>query len=117
MNVNSTAFVYEPPEGLAAQDRFAYLVEDGRGGSCIGVIIINFMSTNQLHLDVSNLCTTGAALTLAGVPGQTYLIQVSTDLVNWTDLSTATADSMGIIRVLDAAAKNCPQRFYRSISQ
>jgi hypothetical protein len=117
IDVNSTAFVYEPPAGLAAQDRFAYLVEDGRGGSCVGVVIINFLSTNLLHLDISNISTTGVALTLAGVPGQVYLIQVSTDLVNWTDLSTATADSMGIIRVLDAAARNCPQRFYRAKAQ
>jgi hypothetical protein len=117
IGVNSNAFVYDPPQGLAVQDRFAYLVEDGRGGSCVGVIIINFMSTNLLRLDISNISTTGAALTLAGVPGQTYLIQTSTNLVNWTDLSAGTADTMGIIQVLDAAAKNYPQRFYRAISQ
>jgi hypothetical protein len=117
IGVNSNAFVYVPPAGLAAQDRFAYLVEDGRGGSCVGVIIINFMSTNLLHLDVSNIATTGAALTLAGVPDKTYLIQSSTNLVDWTDLGTATADTMGIIQILDAAAKNFPQRFYRAISQ
>jgi hypothetical protein len=83
----------------------------------VGVIIINFMSTNLLRLDVSNIATTGAALTLAGVPDKTYLIQSSTNLVDWTDLGTATADTMGIIQILDAAAKNFPQRFYRAISQ
>ncbi|MGA2555719.1 MAG: MBG domain-containing protein, partial [Verrucomicrobiota bacterium] len=115
--VNSTAFLYAPPQGSASQDRFACLVEDGLGGNCVGVIIINFMPTNLLHLDIANICTTGAALTMAGVPGRVYLIQGSINLADWVDVSTVTADSMGIMQVLDSAARNCPQRFYRAKPQ
>lgn len=117
VDVNNTAFLYAPPQGSAGQDRFACLVEDGRGGSCVGVIIINFMPTNLLHLDISNMGGTAAALTMAGVPGRVCLIQASTNLVDWADLSTVTADSMGIMQVLDSAARNCPQRFYRARPQ
>ncbi|HXR07283.1 MAG TPA: MBG domain-containing protein, partial [Candidatus Acidoferrum sp.] len=115
--VNSTAFLYAPPQGSANQDRFACLVEDGLGGNCVGVIVINFMPTNLLHLDLANLSTTGAALTMAGVPGRVYVIQASTNLADWVDVSAVTADSMGIIQLLDSAARNCPQRFYRAKPQ
>jgi hypothetical protein len=117
VSTNDLIFTYTPPAGLTGQDRFAYVVEDGRGGESAGVVIINFLSTNLLHISTSNLGSTGAELTLAGVPGRIYQIQASTDLVNWVNLSTVTADPTGIIQALDAAARNYPHRFYRAIGQ
>jgi hypothetical protein len=117
VSMNSTTFTYIPPAGLTGQDRFAYVVEDGRGGDCVGVVIINFMRRNVLSLNAGNVATTGAELTMAGVPGQVYQIQASTNLVNWITLNTLTADSTGMIQILDAAAKDYPTRFYRAIGQ
>ena len=54
---------------------------------------------------------------MAGIPGQIYQVQASTNLVDWVNLNTVTADGAGIIQVLDAAARNCPQRFYRAEAQ
>jgi hypothetical protein len=117
VSTNGTAFTYDPPEGLTGQDRFAYLAGDGLGGECVGVIIIHFLPMNQLQINPSHICDTGAALTMAGIPGQVYQIQASTNLANWVTLSTVTADSTGLIQVLDAAARDCPQRFYRAKAQ
>jgi hypothetical protein len=117
VSANSTAFSYDPPEGLTGQDRFAYLVQDGRGGQCVGIVIINFIPKYFLKINPSGIGNTGAALTMAGIPGQVYEIQVSTNLVNWTDLNSFTADSNGIIQVLDAASRDFPQRFYRAVAQ
>jgi len=117
VTTNSTSFTYAPPGGLTNQDRFSYLVEDGRGGTCVGSIIINFVPVNQIHIDASKIAGTGAELTMAGIPGNVYQIQASTNLVNWINLSTVTADGAGLIQVLDAAAKNYPQRFYRAIAR
>jgi alpha-tubulin suppressor-like RCC1 family protein len=117
VSTNDVSFTYTPPAGLTGQDRFAYVVEDGRGGDCVGIVIIHFMPKNVLSINTCNLGTTGAELTMAGVPGQVYQIQASTNLVNWITLNTVTADSTGIIQILDAAASNYPKRFYRAIGQ
>ena len=117
VTTNSTSFSYTPPAGLTGQDRFAYLVVDGRGGQGVGIITINFVSRNRLLLDMSNISTTGTKLTMAGVPGNVYQIQASTNLVNWAILNSVTADPAGMIQVTDPAAKNYPNRFYRAMGQ
>jgi molybdopterin/thiamine biosynthesis adenylyltransferase len=80
-------------------------------------LVINFIPTYLLHIDMSNISSSGAQLTMSAIPGQVYEVQASTNLVDWVNLNTVTADSSGIIQVLDAAAENCPQRFYRAMTQ
>jgi len=52
-----------------------------------------------------------------GWPGQTYLIQATTDLITplWTDISTNTAGTNSIFSFIDSDAKTCPCRFYRTV--
>jgi len=50
---------------------------------------------------------------LASVPDQRYLIQASTDLINWVNLSTNIAIG-SFMDLLDMDAPNYPRRFYRS---
>ena len=117
VSTNDTSFTYAPPKGLTGQDRFAYIVADGRGGECVGIIIINFMPTNSMKINLSTGESAGAKLTMSGIPNQVYQIQTSTDLVNWTNLNSVTADATGIIEYLDAAATEYPHRFYRAEAQ
>lgn len=56
----------------------------------------------------------GLQLTLRGQPNQNYGIQVSPDLVNWTTVSTNTANLSGIFLYTEAQA-NAPARFYRVV--
>jgi hypothetical protein len=51
-----------------------------------------------------------------GRANQTYVFQFSTDMANWTDISTNTADSTGAATIIDVAAKDSPLRFYRTAS-
>ncbi|HTA30937.1 MAG TPA: Ig-like domain-containing protein, partial [Candidatus Cybelea sp.] len=117
VNTNLLKFIYAPPAGLTNQDRFAYIVEDGLGAESVGIVIINFIPQNILQLGTAHIGSMGANLTMAGIPGQTYEIQDSTDLVHWVNLSTVVANSMGLIQYLDTAAENNPQRFYRAVEQ
>jgi len=114
---NNLTFTYAPPKGLTGQDRFACIVADGRGGECVGIILINFMPTNSLKINMPAGQSTGAQLIMAGIPNRVYQIQASTNLVDWTTLNTVTADPTGIIELLDAAAINYPHRFYRAEAQ
>jgi hypothetical protein len=51
---------------------------------------------------------------VTGLAGQTYLIQASTDLVNWTTLTTLTLTN-GTGQFIDSSPANVNQRFYRAV--
>jgi hypothetical protein len=53
-------------------------------------------------------------VSMTGLAGQTYLIQASTDLVNWTTLTTLTLTN-GTGQFTDPATASYPQRFYRAV--
>jgi hypothetical protein len=110
---------YRPPSGSGSlsQDLFAYIVSDGRGGQDVGIVTLKFMAPNRLQLDLSNVQSTGAQITMAGIPGRLYAIQASTDFVHWTTIESATASSTGLIQFLDCQAKTCAKRFYRAVLQ
>ncbi|HWQ90110.1 MAG TPA: fibronectin type III domain-containing protein [Clostridia bacterium] len=44
--------------------------------------------------------------------GETYQLQVTQDFVNWTTVTTVTADASGAVQYVDPAA-TAPSRFYR----
>ena len=53
---------------------------------------------------------------VTGTPGQTYVLQGSTDMINWTAISTNVADANGLLTFIDSDAKNYPSRFYRGVA-
>ncbi len=53
---------------------------------------------------------------LAGVADQKYVIEASTDLVNWFPISTNVADSNGAVSLVDSNAVAYPSRYYRAFS-
>ena len=52
---------------------------------------------------------------LAGTPGQTFIIQASSDLVHWTPISTNVADANGIVSIIESNTVAMPSRFYRGV--
>ena len=60
----------------------------------------------------ANFATHGFGLNLTGVPGQTLILESSTNLSVWTALATNTLDS-GLRQYIDWDATNSPARFYR----
>jgi hypothetical protein len=55
-------------------------------------------------------------LQFIGAAGSNYVLQASTNLVNWTPMATNAATTNGIIFV-DPNSGNYPDRFYRAIQQ
>ena len=51
---------------------------------------------------------------IAGAAGKTYLLQASTNLVDWTVIATNVAPA-GVFEITDASATNYPYRFYRAV--
>ena len=50
---------------------------------------------------------------LTGTPGQTYVLQASTDMIHWTAISTNVADANGLLSLTDTNAGQFSSRFYR----
>jgi len=55
-------------------------------------------------------------LGFSGVPNNQYVLQATTNFVNWTSLSTNTA-STNLFNLVDPGASNFPSRFYRVLQQ
>ncbi|MCX8090587.1 MAG: proprotein convertase P-domain-containing protein, partial [Verrucomicrobiae bacterium] len=53
--------------------------------------------------------------TLSGEPGQTYVIEASTNLLNWTPLVTNTLPGSGTAKFNDLTAPAFGHRFYRAV--
>jgi hypothetical protein len=54
---------------------------------------------------------------LNGELGRRYLIQASTNLVDWEAISTSTIPTGGSMLIVDPTAAGKPQRFYRALPQ
>jgi hypothetical protein len=52
-------------------------------------------------------------LRFLGTAGQSYVIQASTNLLDWVTLTTCTADGLGNVTATDPDAHKYPARFYR----
>lgn len=55
----------------------------------------------------------GMGLRMVGIPWRSYVVQASSDMINWTSLATLVAGPNGIFEFVDADAVNFPIRFYR----
>jgi hypothetical protein len=58
----------------------------------------------------------GPAITLSGSPDQTYVIEASFDMHNWTAISTNLTDANGLFTFVDSDATSYPSRFYRGFA-
>ena len=59
--------------------------------------------------------STGLDLTLTGLSGFNYQIDVSSDLLNWVYLTSFVANT-STTRFLDSSATNFTKRFYRAVA-
>jgi hypothetical protein len=65
-------------------------------------------------MDAAGMTTNGFALQLSVPVGRTYTIWVTTNLQDWTPISTNVAET-GTVLVTDTAATNFGTRFYRAM--
>ncbi|GAA5115407.1 cadherin-like domain-containing protein [Luteolibacter yonseiensis] len=107
---------YTPPDLFTGTDTFTYSLSDGFGGTATGNVTVTVLSafgTNANPVGLSSLPDGTMGLRMVGIPGRSYVIQASSDMVNWTTLATKVAGPNGIFEFVDADAAGFPTRFYR----
>jgi len=89
-------------------DQFTYSIGDGYGGTNVGyvnIVVDPFVAGTQT---ITGQQTTNAisgssfTVTYYGIPGYTYLLERSTNLTTWVDISTNTIGSGGVTNVIDS---------------
>lgn len=110
---------YDPPSGYDGPDFFIYSISDSHGATASAAVNLKSQPVaSAVPITVINtqLLENGHRLvTFIGVPNITYIIQVSADLMGWTDIGVSTANDRGVYVFDDVDASLHPVRFYRSI--
>ena len=114
---NATHILYTPSSGVAsnANDSFSYTVNDGRGGVRQASININVVNATSL-LSISNSFGAGLAVNFNGIFGYDYVLQRSSNLVQWSNVMTNTlpwsGNTTGLLWFTDSPPHN--PAFYRA---
>ena len=95
----------------------------GAGGDFLLNYIFSGNVPSPLPANIPDACTisitttsNGPAITLSGSVNQSYVIEASLDMHNWTALSTNLTDANGLLTFVDSDATNYPSRFYRGFA-
>ena len=101
---SATTLTYMPPPGYVGQDLWTYTVTDGRGGLATGSVLVRVSTSSH---PANNLIgcsgqSDGVHVRLAGIPGLSYQLQCSTNLISWAVLQTVTAGPNGLIEFIDS---------------
>ena len=97
----------------AVADEFAYAVSDGFGGTNSATVTILVDATPLFGQ--SQLVSAGggtATLNFAGIPGYSYSLTRSTNLVDWATIWTTNAPVGGVFEFIDSSAPS-PSAYYR----
>lgn len=99
-------------------DRFVCTVNDGWGGTNFQIVSITTILTNTIPaiIGVGGGANGSVALSLAGVPGDTYILETASNLgspANWQPLGTNIMGTNGVWQFTDFGETNLPNRFYR----
>jgi|GEM_PF-609792 len=108
--------LYQPPPGYAGADRFSYVVSDGRGGQVVAQMVVQITAAEGFNQVRLGLVAGGFRLQFVGVPGTSYQVQRSSNLVHWLILTNVTAAPNGSL-VFDDLTPLPNRGFYRTAAE
>jgi hypothetical protein len=110
---NGTDIFYTNSAPSNVNDSFEYEVSDSQGNTALGQVVIT-MNNNLTGQASPNLILGSSTVTATffGVPGYSYAVDRSLDLVIWTPIQTVTAPPGGVIQITDALGSPPPSAAY-----
>ena len=109
--------VFYDPNGHLSADTFEYTVQDSLGRTATGTVTVSLIVDNAPSMNIVSfkLLGDGSAETVfGGIPGRTYRVQSSDDLLIWTDRASVAADGLGRLIFTDPPPLP-PGRYYRTV--
>jgi Big-like domain-containing protein len=112
---------YTPANGFTGTETFNYVVTDPSGLSASGTVTATVSAVTGGGANILSLTYNSGTATIVfvGIPGATYQLQASTDLVNWTQVNSnitlpvSGQPSAGKATVQQSSAP--PSAFYRTL--
>jgi hypothetical protein len=99
-------------------DQFVCTISDGCGGTNFQTVYIDIVLTNTIPtiISVGSGLNGSVTLSLGGAPGDTYVLEVTTNLLSpdgWQPLATNTLGTNSLWQFTDTETTNFPCRFFR----
>ena len=116
--VNGSTITYTPPPNYAGSDSLSYSIADPFGGmtNCTLNVTVGLGTATSAINNVVQQPDGNQKVTAFGVPGQTYMIQASTNMINWEYLTTNMVPATAVIVFYDLTATNYSSRYYRLVT-
>ena len=116
LTTNGTAITYSNLASVI--DQFSYTVSDGHGGTTPGQAnIVNVMASPSAEfVGVPNVSGGSVLLNFSAVPGWTYYLERSTNLVSWKTIWTNVGPASGVFDYTDNfndSSEPPPSAFYQ----
>ncbi|MCU0785444.1 MAG: Ig-like domain-containing protein, partial [Verrucomicrobia bacterium] len=107
------SFTYTPISNYFGSDSFTYRAYDGSATSAVATVSLTILDNTPLSFSSAGMTADGFELHLSGPMVSTYVILASTNMLDWTPISTNSALT-GSVVFTDTEAKNFSQRYYRA---
>jgi VCBS repeat-containing protein len=110
------SFTYTPATNYFGSDRFTYKPRNASGNGNLTTVTITVLDNTPLSFSSAKMTADGFSFQLSGAPASTYVIEASTNLTDWTPIST-NSGLTGSVVFTDTEAANFSQQFYRAMAR
>ena len=116
---SDASYVYYLPANNVS-DSFTYTIKDAHSLYATGTVLVTVApAPSGGTLNITGVSTNGDGnyiLSLAGIPGETYIVEATTNIVTptWVPIGANVAGPNGLWTFIDLDSTNYPSRFYRT---
>ena len=104
VSFTGSGITYDATVATVGPDTFTYTVTDGIS-TATGTVSVNVTASAGANILGLSGSVPEITVSFAGMPGSTYAVDRSTDLVTWTELTTSAATgSDGLVNFIDTSA-------------
>lgn len=112
-NVTNSPYNFSVSNAAAGNYTFKAVAMNNQGAAATSAVVNVFVLTNAILSVPTRLSNGQFQFAVNGIAGQTYATEASTNLINWSSITTNIAPA-DFFNVTDLTSTNILQRFYRA---